>query len=68
VRERQALIVGAVSAVALTTTGVVIKDGGIYAAAPTLYAFGFVPGAAAVQAVISAQMGGNTDVTTVFQT
>jgi hypothetical protein len=68
VRERAATIVGAVSAVALTTTGVVIKDGGIYTAAPTLFAFGFIQGAAAVQAVISAQMGGQTDVSTVFQT
>jgi hypothetical protein len=68
VRERQALIVGAVSAVALTTTGVVIKDGGIYTAAPTLFAYGFIQGAAAVQAVISATLGGQTDVSTVFQT
>jgi hypothetical protein len=68
VRERQGQLIGAVSGVALTTTGVVIKDGGIYTAAPTLFTFGFIQGAAAVQAVISAQMGGQTDVSTIFQT
>jgi hypothetical protein len=68
VKERQALIIGAVSGVALTTTGVVIKDGGVYAAAPTLYAYGYIQGAGSVQAVISASMGGQFDISTVFQT
>ena len=67
VRTRQALIIGAVSSTAMTTTGQVVKDGGIYTAIPTstnMYAYGFVPLAAAssAQAVLGATVGGTTDV------
>ena len=68
VREREARIVGAITGTALTATGQVVKDGGVYAAQPTLYAYGFIQGAGAVQAVLAATMGGNTDTSTIFPT
>ena len=68
VRERAAQLIAATTGVALTTTGLIVRDGGVYSSAPTLFAYGFMPGAGAVQAVLTAQMGGQTDVSTVFQT
>jgi hypothetical protein len=68
VKERMAFIVGAVSGTALTATGQTIKDGGVYAAQPTAFAYGFVPGAGAVQSVLSFAMGGQTDVSYIVPT
>ena len=68
-RGRNAFIVGAVSGVALTATGQTVLDGGVYPAAPTLFAYGFIPGAGAVQAVFTAAtMGGGLDYSTVYPT
>lgn len=61
-KGRAGQIIGALSGNALTaSTAVVIKDGGVYSAQPTLYAFGFIQGAGAVAAVLGATMGGATD-------
>jgi hypothetical protein len=62
VKERNAFIVGALSGTALTaSTGVVIKDGGVYMAQPTMFAYGFIQGAGAVLSVLGATMGGQID-------
>lgn len=64
VKGRNAFMLGAVSASAITATGQTVLDGGVYPALPTLFAYGFMPVAAAsaVQAVFTpATMGGNTD-------
>jgi hypothetical protein len=62
-KTRAAQIIGAVSGTAMTATGQTVKDGGIYSAIPTVYAYGFIPGSSAVQAVFtSATMGGTTDI------
>lgn len=68
VKGRGAFIVGALSGTALSATGQVVKDGGIYTAAPTMYAYGFIQGASAVQAVLSATMGGQTDTSIILAT
>lgn len=68
VKGRQAFIVGAVSGTAVTATGQTVKDGGVYAAQPTLYAYGFIQGAGAVQAVLAATMGGQTDLSWIVPT
>ena len=69
VKTRQAFIVGALSGTALTaSTGVVIKDGGVYTASPTMYAYGFIQGAGAVGAVLGATMGGQLDTSVIFPT
>jgi|SRR5580704_3657737 hypothetical protein len=67
-KPRNAFIVGATSGAALTATGTVIQDGGVYPAAPTLFAYGFIAGASPVQSVISAAVGGVTDVSLLFPT
>ncbi len=61
VKERAAMIIGAVSGTALTATGQTVKDGGVYAAQPTAYAYGFPFGAGPVAAVLTFAMGGQTD-------
>ena len=58
----------AVSGAAMTATGQTVKDGGIYTAAPTMFAYGFIQGASAVQAVLSATMGGQTDTSFILPT
>lgn len=68
VKGRNALIVGALSGTALTATGQVVKDGGVYTAAPTMFAYGFIQGAGAVQSVLSASMGGQQDISYVCPT
>lgn len=68
VKTRNAFIVGAVSGTAMTATGQVVKDGGIYTAAPTMFAYGFIQGAAAVQAVLAATMGSQLDVSLIWPT
>lgn len=66
-KTRAAQIVGAVSAGALTTTGQVVNDGGIYPGAPTAYvASASVAGSASTQAILLAPtMGGQTDLSRV---
>ena len=63
VKRRRATIIGAVSGVAITATGQVIEDGGIYDQVPTVYvASNGLQGAGAVQAVFLAPtVGGVTD-------
>lgn len=68
VKTREARLIGALSGAALTATGQTVKDGGIYTAAPTVYAYGFIQGASAVAAVLSATMGGQLDSSYVSQT
>lgn len=59
VKKRMALIVPALSGTAITATGQVVQDGGIYDSVPTLFAYGGVQGAGAVQAVLTASVGGS---------
>lgn len=68
VKTRNAQIVGAVSGTAMTSTGQTVKDGGIYTAAPTMFAYGFIAGASPVQAVLSGTMGGQVDVSYIAPT
>lgn len=69
VKGRNAQIIGAVSGTALTATGQVVNDGGVYPGAPTLFAYGFIQGAGAVQVVFTAPtMGGQTDISLVLTT
>lgn len=69
VKGRAAQIIGAVSGAALTATGQVINDGGIYPGAPTMFAYGFIAGASPVQAVFTAPaMGGVSDTSIVLTT
>lgn len=68
VKTRNAFIVGATTGTALTATGQTVKDGGIYTAAPTMFAYGFIQGAGAVQAVLGATMGGQLDTTVIWPT
>lgn len=69
VKTRNAFIVAALSTGAITATGQVVKDGGVYTAAPTMYvASAGVSGASPVQSVISATMGGQTDTSIIFPT
>jgi hypothetical protein len=69
VSERYAFITGALSGTALTATGQTVIDGGVYMAVPTMFAYGFIQGASAVQAVfLSPTMGGQTDTSYVFTT
>ncbi len=68
VKGAAAQIVGAVSGTALTATGQVVKNGGVYTAQPTMFAYGFIQGASAVQAVIGATMGGQNDTSFIWAT
>lgn len=69
VKTRNAFIQGALSGTALTATGQTSFDGGVYAGAPTVYAYGFIPGASAVQAVfLPPTMGGQNDTSIVLTT
>lgn len=69
VRGRNGFIVGAVSGTAVTATGQVIYDGGIYPGVPTVYTLSSWPqGAGAVAAVLTATVGGVTDISTVLTT
>jgi hypothetical protein len=61
VKSRAAQIVAALSGSALTATGQVVKDGGVYSAAPTIFAYGSLTGATPSNAVLSAAMGGQVD-------
>lgn len=69
VSERDCRIVGALSGTALTATGQTVLDGGMYVGLPTMYAYGFIPGASAVQAVfLATTMGGYNDTSMVLTT
>lgn len=68
VKTRNAMIVGAVSGTAVTATGQVVYDGGIYAGVPTMFAYGFIWGAGAVLATLTPTMGGVTDTSLVLTT
>jgi len=63
VRTRQARIQGVVAASAISATGQVIYDGGVFAGVPTLVALGFASGTAAK---LVATVGGQQD-TTIIQ-
>jgi hypothetical protein len=68
-KGRAGQIIGALSGTALTATGQVVNDGGVYPGAPTFFAYGFIQGANAVQAVfIAPSMGGQTDISVVLTT
>lgn len=69
VKGRNAFVVGAVSGTALTATGQVVSDGGVYPGLPTAYTYGVFPqGAGAVAAVLSFTMGGQVDTSLVLTT
>lgn len=68
VRGRTATIIGAVSGTALTATGQVVNDGGIYPGVPTTYTYGGIQGAGAVAAVLGLTMGGVSDTSIVLTT
>lgn len=69
VKGRNAFIQGAISGTAVTATGQVIFDGGIYPGVPTMYiASSWPQGAGAVAPVLTATMGGQTDISLVFTT
>lgn len=68
VKGRAAQIIGAVSGTAVTATGQVLNDGGVYPGVPTMFAYGFIQGAGAVQAVLAATMGGANDISIVLTT
>jgi hypothetical protein len=71
VKGRSAQIVGAVSGTALTATGQVVSDGGIYPGAPTMYVLssGLVVATGAVNAVfLTPTMGAQVDVSLIFPT
>lgn len=67
-KGRTATIIGAVSGTALTATGQVVNDGGIYPGVPTTYTYGGIQGAGAVAAVLTPVMGGQTDISLVLTT
>lgn len=68
-KGRNAQIIGAVSGTAVTATGQVVNDGGIYPGIPTVYAFGFIQGAGAVQAVFTTPtLGGQNDISILLTT
>jgi hypothetical protein len=67
-KGRMAFIVGSTSGTAVTATGQSVKDGGVYTGTPTLFAYGFIQGAGAVQAVLSPTMGGQNDTSLIVQT
>lgn len=69
VRTRNAFIAGAVSGTAITATGQVLYDGGIYPGVPTVFTYGTFPiGAGAVAAVLTPTMGGQTDTSIILTT
>jgi hypothetical protein len=69
VKVRKAFIVGNVSGSAMTATGQVVEDGGIYSGTPTVFTYGGFPqGAGASAAVLSPTMGGLTDTSYVLTT
>jgi hypothetical protein len=68
VRGRNAFIIGAVSGTGLTSTGIVIQDGGVYPAAPTLFTYGFIQGGSASAATLITALGGQTDVSLIWPT
>lgn len=69
VKTRNAFIQGALSGTALTATGQTSFDGGVYAGAPTTFAYGFIPGTSAVGAVfLPPTMGGQTDTSILLTT
>lgn len=63
VRTRQARIQGVVATSAISATGQVVYDGGVFSGVPTIVALGFASGTAAK---LVATMGGNQDVTLVL--
>lgn len=67
-KGRAANIQGALSGTALTATGQVVADGGVYAGVPTMYAYGYIQGAGSVASVLTPTMGGQTDISIVLTT
>ena len=67
-KGRAAFIVGAISGTALTATGQVVNDAGVYPGVPTMYAYGYVQGAGSVASVLIPTMGGITDISIVLTT
>ena len=70
VKTRNAFIVGAISGSGVSATGQVVKDGGIYTAAPTMFvASTGVQGASPVQVTfLNSTMGGQTDTSKIYPT
>jgi hypothetical protein len=68
VKGRNAFLVAAVASSVPSATGQVVYDGGVYPAVPTLFAYGFIPGASATQATLGATVGGQNDVSVVYPT
>lgn len=63
VRTRPARIQGVVASSAISATGQIVYDGGVFTGVPTLVALGFASGTAAK---LVATMGGNQDVTLIL--
>jgi hypothetical protein len=66
VKGRAASITAALSGGAVTATGQVVNDGGIFAGLPTVYVQSF--GVVTTAATLSATMGGQTDTSLIFNT
>ena len=68
VRGRNAFIIGAVSGTGLTSTGIVIQDGGVYPASPTMFSYGFIQGGSASAATLIVALGGQQDTSLIWPT
>jgi hypothetical protein len=69
VRGRQPNIFAtAVSGTGISPASIVLQDGGVFTALPTLQASSFPPGAGAVGATVTPTMGGNNDTSLIVQT
>ena len=68
VKGRRAEIIGAVASTAITATGQVVWDGGIYSSTPNLFVYGGIQGSGAVAAVLTATVGGVGDSTLILGT
>lgn len=69
VRTRPAYIIAtAVSGTGISPGSILLQDGGVYTAAPTMYSSSYPPGAGAVAATLTPTMGGQNDTSLIVQT